>query len=163
VQRALPFVTLLSGVTKSVGDEECFGDIVVGVGAVYICKELTARRDDRVLEQSGATDRCSIILESRPRLSLSHAREQRIHAHAEDDQVFGAEVSHGSYRRAQDAPGHEQSRHGRFLEDIGEYLRTHSRRGFMAAPYPMNFGGARQSRLFCEIHAHIPAQAPGAP
>ena len=24
-------------------------------------------------------------------------------------------------------------------------------------------GGARQSRFSCEIHAHIPAQAPGAP
>jgi hypothetical protein len=137
-----------------------FGDIVVGVSAVCICKELAARCDDRVLKQSGSTERCSIILESRPRLSLSHAREQRVDAHAEDDQVFGAEVSHGSYPRARDAPGHELSR---LLGDIGEYLRTHSRRRFMAAPYPMNFGGARQSRLFCEIHAQIPAQAPGAP
>ena len=82
VQRSLPFVTLLSGVTKSVGDEECFGDIVVGVAAVCICKELAARCDDRVLKQSGSTERCSIILESRPRLSLSHAREQRVHAYA---------------------------------------------------------------------------------
>jgi hypothetical protein len=69
VQRSLPFVTLLSGVTKSVGDEECFGDIA-GVGAVCICKELAARCDDRVLEQSGSTECCSIILGSRPRLSL---------------------------------------------------------------------------------------------
>jgi hypothetical protein len=51
----------------------------------------------------------------------------------------------------------------RLLEDFGEHLRTHSRRRFITAPYPMNFGGARQRRLFCEIYAHLPAQAPGAP
>ena len=113
-------------------------------------------------QETGAPEGSHVTLGSAPCFGLPHAGEQRVEAHAEDDHVFAAGARHGSHL-ARDAPVCELSWPERLLEDVGEYLRTHSRRRFMAAPYPMKFGGARQSRLFCRIHAHIPAQTPGAP
>src|SRR5690606_35088046 len=98
IQRRLPFPALLGRFTQSLRHDECFGDL--GIAALFVTEESAARRKNGVAELLSALKRMAITAQLPPRLGPSHAVEQRVDSHADDEHVLLIGLVHSSPSRS---------------------------------------------------------------